>query len=150
MIRKATIQDVEKIWKLVNHYADKRLMLPRSLSELYESLRDFYVYVENDKIIGCGALHIIWEDCGEILSLAVEPSGAKQGIGSKLLSACEEEARHLGLSKLFTLTYAPGFFEKNGFIIVEKSSLPHKIWSMCIKCHKFPECDEIPLMKKLK
>ncbi len=149
MLRKATIKDVEKIWKLVNNYADKRIMLPRSLSELYENLRDFYVVIENDQMVGCGALHITWEDYGEILSLAVEPAKVRQGVGSQILNACEDEARTLGLNKLITLTYVPEFFEKRGFVRVKKSTLPHKIWSMCIKCPKFPECDEIPLVKKI-
>lgn len=149
MLRKATIKDVEKIWKLINLYADKRQMLPRSLSELYENLRDFYVYTEDDQLLGCGALHITWGDYGEILSLAVEPDKGGQGIGSKILKACEKEARALGLGKIFTLTYVPGFFEKHGFLRVDKNTLPHKIWSMCIKCPKFPDCDEIPLVKEL-
>ncbi|MFU8767437.1 MAG: N-acetyltransferase [Candidatus Methanoperedens sp.] len=149
MLRKATIKDVGKIWKLINQYADKHQMLPRSLSELYETLRDFYVYLENDQMLGCGALHITWEDYGEILSLAVEPGKGGQGIGSKILKACEQEARALGLGKIFTLTYVPGFFEKHGFSRVGKNTLPHKIWGMCIKCPKFPDCDEIPLVKEL-
>ena len=149
MLRKANIKDVEKIWKLVNSYADKRIMLPRSLSELYENLRDFYVVIVDDKLVGCGALHISWEDYGEILSLAVDPEMFRQGIGSQILEACEGEAKMLGLNKLITLTYVPEFFEAHGFIKVKKSTLPHKIWSMCIKCPKFPECDEIPLVKKI-
>lgn len=149
MLRKANIKDVEKIWKLVNSYADKRIMLPRSLSELYENLRDFYVVIVDDKLVGCGALHISWEDYGEILSLAVDPEMFRQGIGSQILEACEGEAKMLGLNKLITLTYVPEFFEAHGFVKVKKSTLPHKIWSMCIKCPKFPECDEIPLVKKI-
>jgi amino-acid N-acetyltransferase len=149
LLRKATIKDVEKIWKLVNSFADKRIMLPRSLSELYENLRDFYVVIEDDKLVGCGALHIAWEDYGEILSLAVDPEMFRRGIGSQLLEACEGEATMLGLNKLITLTYVPEFFEAHGFVKVKKSTLPHKIWSMCIKCPKFPECDEIPLVKKI-
>jgi amino-acid N-acetyltransferase len=149
LLRKANIKDVEKIWKLVNSYADKRIMLPRSLSELYENLRDFYVVIVDDKLVGCGALHISWEDYGEILSLAVDPEMFRQGIGSQILEACEGEAKMLGLNKLITLTYVPEFFEAHGFIKVKKSTLPHKIWSMCIKCPKFPECDEIPLVKKI-
>ena len=149
MLRKATIKDVETMWKLINHYADRRMMLPRSLSELYETLRDFFVVIENDRMLGCGALHITWKDYGEILSLAVDPSKLRQGIGTSILKACEDEARTLGLSKLVTLTYVPEFFEKNGFVRVEKNTLPHKIWSMCIKCPKFPDCDEIPLVKKI-
>ncbi|MCX9015347.1 MAG: N-acetyltransferase [Candidatus Methanoperedens sp.] len=149
MLRKAIIKDVEKMWKLINLYADKRQMLPRSLSELYENLRDFYVYTENDQLLGCGALHITWGDYGEILSFAVEAEKARQGIGSEILKACEQEARALGLAKIFTLTYVPEFFEKHGFVRVDKATLPHKIWSMCIKCPKFPICDEIPLVKEL-
>ena len=149
LLRKATIKDVEKIRKLINLYADKHQMLPRSLSELYETLRDFYVYMEDDKLLGCGALHITWEDYGEIMSLAVEPKRSGEGIGSKILKACEDEAKALGLAKIFTLTYVPVFFEKQGFSVVDKNTLPHKIWSMCIKCPKFPDCDEIPLVKEL-
>jgi amino-acid N-acetyltransferase len=124
-------------------------MLPRSLSELYENLRDFYVFIENDTLVACGALHITWEDYGEILSLAVEPEKVRQGIGSQILEACEGEAKTLGLNKLITLTYNPEFFEAHGFVKVKKSTLPHKIWSMCIKCPKFPDCDETPLVKKI-
>jgi len=150
MLREATIKDVEMIWKLINYYADKHKMLPRSLSELYENLRDFFVYEKEGKILGCGALHIVWKDYGEILSLAVEPSKVRQGIGSRILKACEDEAYTLGLHKLFTLTYVPEFFEKHGFVRVKKNTLPRKIWSMCLKCPKFPECDEIPLVKVIK
>lgn len=147
MLRKATINDVHQIKNLVNSYAEENMMLPRSLSELYENIRDFYIYEENGEIIGCGALHVTWEDIGEVLSLAVEPARTRQGIGSKILKACLEEARCLGIRKVITLTYVPDFFEKHGFVRVKKTTLPHKIWSMCIKCPKFPECDEIPLMK---
>jgi len=149
LLRKANINDVHQIKNLVNSYAEENMMLPRSLSELYDNIRDFYVYEEDGKIIGCGALHVTWEDYGEILSLAVEPSRTRQGIGSKILNACLEEASSLGIRKVITLTYAPDFFEKHGFTRVKKTTLPHKIWGMCIKCPKFPECDEIPLVKRL-
>ena len=125
-------------------------MLAKSLSELYEQIRDFHVYEENGKIIGCCALHVIWEDFAEVLSLAVDPEYKKRGIGTELLDACLNEGRQLGVKSVFTLTYAPVFFEKNGFTEVDKTSLPHKIWSGCIKCPKFPECDETALVKKLK
>ncbi|MBW6470047.1 MAG: N-acetyltransferase [Methanosarcinaceae archaeon] len=150
MLRKATISDVEAMKQLINNYAKQELMLAKSLSELYEHIRDFYVYEENDKIIGCCALHVIWEDFAEILSLAVDPEYHKRGIGSELLNACLENGSAIGLKSVFTLTYAPGFFEKNGFLRVDKTLLPHKIWYGCIKCPKFPECDEIALVKKLK
>ncbi len=150
MLRKATISDVEAMRPLINNYAKQELMLARSLSELYEHIRDFYVYEDNGKIVGCCALHVMWEDFAEVLSLAVDIEYSKRGIGSELLDACLDEGRQLGVKSVFTLTYAPAFFEKNSFTKVEKTSLPHKIWSGCIKCPKFPECDEIALVKKLK
>ncbi len=134
---------------LINNYAKQELMLARSLSELYENIRDFYVHKDNGEIVGCCALHVVWEDFAEILSLAVKPEYSKRGIGSELLDACLGEGRKLGVKSVFTLTYAPVFFEKNGFTKMEKSALPHKIWSGCIKCPKFPECDEIALTKML-
>lgn len=150
MLRKATISDVEAMRQLINNYAKQELMLARSLSELYEHIRDFYVYEDNGEIVGCCALHVMWEDFAEVLSLAVDPKYNKRGIGSDLLDACIEEGCKLGVKSVFTLTYAPVFFEKKGFTKVEKTSLPHKIWSGCIKCPKFPECDETALVKKLK
>ncbi|MGP8319278.1 MAG: N-acetyltransferase [Methanosarcinaceae archaeon] len=149
MISKAKIPDVEAMRQIINKYAKQELMLARSLSELYDNIRDFYVYRDNGEIVGCCALHVVWEDLAEILSLAVKPEYNKRGIGSKLLDACFNEGRKLGVKSVFTLTYAPVFFEKNGFTKVEKSSLPHKIWIGCIKCPKFPECDEIALAKKI-
>jgi len=135
---------------LINTYAKQELMLARSFGELYECIRNFYVDEENGELVGCCALQVIWEDLAEILSLAVKPEYTKRSIGSKLLSACIEEGRTLGMSKVFTLTYLPEFFEKNGFKQIDKATLPHKIWSGCIKCPKFPDCDEIALVKKLK
>ena len=149
MISKAKIADVEAMRQIINKYAKQELMLARSLSELYEHIRDFYVYRDNGEIVGCCALYIVWEDFAEILSLAVKPEYNKRGIGSKLLAACLNEGHKLGVKSVFTLTYAPVFFEKNGFTKVEKSSLPHKIRIGCIKCPKFPECDEIALAKKI-
>ncbi|MCF6148381.1 MAG: N-acetyltransferase [Candidatus Kuenenia sp.] len=146
MLRKATIEDVEKIYKLINSFAAKDEMLPRSLSELYENVRDFYVFMEDTQLIGCAALHIFWKDLAEIKSLAVQGSYQRRGIGRKLVSVCMQEARELCIAKMFVLTYSPEFFEKCGFCRVEKATLPQKIWSECVKCHKFPDCGEIPLI----
>ncbi|MFO0794194.1 MAG: N-acetyltransferase [Candidatus Brocadiaceae bacterium] len=146
MLRKATIEDAEKIYKLINEFAAKNVMLPRSLSELYENIRDFFVFVHNNAVVGCAALHIFWKDLAEIKSLAVQESSQHKGIGKKLANACIREARKLGIAKMFVLTYVPEFFEKCGFHRVEKETLPHKIWSECVKCHKFPDCGEIPLI----
>ncbi|MEK7297828.1 MAG: N-acetyltransferase [Planctomycetota bacterium] len=149
MLRKATIEDVEKIYKLINEFAAKDVMLPRSLSELYENIRDFFVFIQDNQFVGCSALHIFWKDLAEIKSLAVMESFQDKGIGQKLANACIREARKLGIGKMFVLTYVPEFFEKCGFRRVEKETLPHKIWSECVKCHKFPDCGEIPLTYEL-
>ncbi|AEH60200.1 GCN5-related N-acetyltransferase [Methanosalsum zhilinae DSM 4017] len=149
MLRKAVIDDIKPMKKIIDNYAKKELMLPRSLSELYESIRDFYVYEENNEIIGCCALHVVWEDLAEILSLAVIAEHNKRKIGTSLLKACIDEGYTLGVKKVFTLSYVPEFFEKNGFEKVDKSTLPHKVWSGCIKCPKFPECEEIALIREL-
>ena len=146
MLRGAHINDVDQMNKLVNHFAQKDLMLARSLSELYENIRDYYVYVENGSVVGCASLHIFWKDLAEIKSVAVEENYQKKGIGKQLIQKCLEEGKVLGVNRLFVLTYIPEFFERMGFKRVEKELLPHKIWSECVKCYKFPDCDEVPLM----
>lgn len=143
MLRKAQIADVKGIQKLLAVYASKGDMLSRSLSELYESLRDFYVEVDDDgRLVGASALHIVWEDLAEVRSVAVAEDTGRKGIGSALVSACIAEARELGLKRVFCLTYKPEFFATLGFVLVDKSTLPHKVWGDCIKCPKFPDCDE--------
>ena len=149
MIRKATVEDVKKIQKLVNFYAKREKMLPRSLNELYENIRDFYVYTEGGKVSGCCALHVDWEDLAEIKSLAVAKSKAGKGIGKKLLAQCLKDAKVLKLTKIFALTYIPDFFVKFGFTTISRNKLPHKIWSECIKCMYFPGCKEIAMMKEI-
>lgn len=149
MVRKANINDAKDIQTLINNYAERGLMLPRSLSELYEGIRDFFVYEEEGKILGCCALHIVWEDLGEVKSLAVEESRQGEGIGKKLLFACLDEAKSLKIKKIFVLTYEVDFFKNFGFKELEKSQLPHKIWSECLKCVKFPNCEEQALILTL-
>ncbi len=146
MLRGAHISDVDQMNKLVNHFAQKDLMLARSLSELYENIRDYYVYVENGSVVGCAALHIFWKDLAEIKSVAVEEDYQNKGIGKQLIQKCLEEGKVLGVNRLFVLTYIPEFFERMGFKRVDKELLPHKIWSECVKCYKFPDCDEVPLI----
>ncbi len=149
MLRKAQIKDVKEIQKLLIHFASKGDMLTRSLSELYEALRDFYVYEADGRILGASALHIVWEDLAEIRSVAVVEDAGRKGVGSQVVQACIDEARVLGLKRLFCLTYKPNFFSKFGFEIVDKSQLPHKVWGDCIKCPKFPDCDEIAMAMDL-
>jgi len=149
VIRKARVDDVKKIKMLINHYAKLNQMLPRSLNELYENIRDFSLYTESDKIYGCCALHVGWEDLAEIKSLAVARSRTKRGIGAKLLKQCLAEARILKVKKVFALTYIPDFFTRFGFKLIDKQELPHKIWSECVKCVHFPDCGENAMMKEM-
>ncbi len=149
MIRKALIQDVKPIHKLLSYYADQGLLLHRSLSELYDHLRDHFVVEDRrsqNSIIGVSALGICWEDLAEIRSLAIAKDEQGKGLGSQLVETCLEEARSLGLKRVFTLSYVPDFFSKLGFREVEKSVLPHKIWGDCLKCPKFPDCDETAML----
>ena len=145
MIRKAILQDARQIHKLLLVYAKDGVVLPRSLMDIFEAIRDFYVYVEEDQVIGAAALNICWEDLAEVRSLVVNEAHAGRGIGRHLVEACLSEARQLGIGRVFALTYQQSFFEKLGFEVIEKSELPQKIWSDCIKCVKFPDCDEIAL-----
>jgi len=149
MIRKANIKDVKAIYELINFFAKKDIMLPRSISDLYDDIRDFFVYEESGSVHGCCALHISWEDLAEIRSLAVDESKQHKGIGKQLVKACLEEAEELGIKKVFVLTFVPEHFEKFGFTRVNKSYLPRKVWGECISCVKFPDCSEIPLIKEL-
>jgi len=147
MIRYARMEDVKEIHSLLNYYAKQGLLLACSISSLYDRLRDFVVCVdkEND-ILGVCALHITWENLAEIRSLAVLEGHQGKGIGAKLVQQCLMEADMLGITKIFTLTYQPKFFRKLGFVDIDKRELPHKIWSDCINCHMFPDCDEEALM----
>ena len=152
-IRKAIAGDIKAIHRIVNHYADQGLMLPRPLSELYDHLRDYFVSSTppsqgglDDNVHGVCGLGICWEDLAEIKSLAVSSDHQGRGIGSQLVGRCLEEARLLGLKKVFILTYIADFFTRLGFKEVEKSSLPQKIWADCSKCPKQDNCDEEALM----
>ncbi|HOU36481.1 MAG TPA: N-acetyltransferase [Candidatus Omnitrophota bacterium] len=149
MLRKARVQDIKQIQALINSFARKDLMLARSLNELYEGIRDFWVYEKNGRILGCCALHISWDDLAEIKSLAVRKDRQSGGIGSKLVSACLAEAKDLGSKRVFVLTYQPSFFTQFGFKRVRHDALPHKVWAECINCPKFPNCQEISLLKVL-
>ncbi|ADG83131.1 N-acetyltransferase GCN5 [Thermincola ferriacetica] len=144
--RKAKITDVEDIHALLAHYAGEGLMLARPRSKLYESIREFSVAEKDGKIVGAGSLHIIWEDLAEVRALAVAPEYREKGIGRTLVNIFLEEARNLGIPKVFTLTYQRGFFEKCGFRLISKDVLPHKVWKECIDCPKFPNCDENALV----
>lgn len=147
--RKPTFKDVEPIHKLVNDHADSGLMLARSRNVLYETLRDMILAEEDGRIIGVGALHLTWDELAEIRALAVAPEAARKGIGKELVARLTAEAVDLGVKRLFALTYQTEFFAKQGFHEIPKEKLPHKVWKECINCPKFPNCDEVAMVKEL-
>jgi len=148
-IEKARIRDVPQMHQLINHFADRGEMLARSLSEIYENIRDYFVTRKGERVIACAALHVSWSDLAEIKSVAVAEDSQKQGVGDQLIAACLREAKELGIPTVFCLTYKPAFFEKSGFSQLDKMELPHKVWGECYRCPKFPNCDEIALIKHL-
>ena len=141
-IRRAVISDAKIIHKLVNDYAYKEQLLPRSLNNIYECLRDFFIYEDDQAIKGVCALKIVWEDLAEIRSLVVVDEFQCKGIGSELVKQCLKDAAYLGVQKVFALTYRVDFFKRLGFEDINKNKLPQKIWGDCLNCHKFPDCDE--------
>jgi amino-acid N-acetyltransferase len=148
-VEKAKIQDVPQIHRLINYFADKDEMLARSLSEIYENIRDFFVIKQGEQVIACAALHVCWSDLAEIKSVAVAADSQQQGIGAQLVDACLKEAKLLGIPTVFCLTYRPAFFEKFGLSQVDKMELPRKVWTECYRCPKFPDCDEVALICNL-
>lgn len=146
---KARINDIPQIHKLVNYFADKGEMLPRALSELYENVRDLFVVRDGEQLVACAALHIFWSDLAEVRAVAVVEAMQDQGAGALLIQACLEEAGSLGIETIFCLTYRPDFFERFGFHQVDKNELPRKVWGECLRCPKFPDCDEVALIYKL-
>ena len=167
IIRRATLADVEGMHALINHFAAQGLMLPKARSALYQNIRDFYVAEAaaspmsaspmqpsaavgdegRGALAGCGALHVIWVDLGEIRSLAVAEPYQKDGVGRRIAEALLRDAESLRLPRVFALTYQKPFFERLGFVEVDKTDMPHKVWGECMDCPKFPNCDEIAMIK---
>jgi amino-acid N-acetyltransferase len=144
------MDDVPEIHTMVNQFASRGEMLGRSRSEIYECLRDFFIAESGTSLLGCAALHINWDDLAEVRSLAVDPDQQGKGLGVALVEACVAEAGELGIKRVYALTYRPGFFEKLGWVMVEKDTLPHKVWGDCLKCPQFPNCDEDAVMLEVK
>lgn len=144
-LRKACIGDVNAIHKLLVEHARQGLMLSRSLAEIYQAIRSFYVLDHGGEVLGTVSLQVWWLDLAEVRSLVVADSLAGQGYGRKLVQSCLTEAQELGLNRVFALTYQEQFFARLGFAVIEKSELPHKIWGDCMQCPKFPDCDEIAM-----
>jgi amino-acid N-acetyltransferase len=149
MIRNATIQDVPLMQAVINSHAELGKMLFKSYAQLYENLRDFAVCEEDGEILGCVGLAILWADLAEVRSLAVDEKYRGRGIGTQLVKWCLDEGRRLKIRKIMSLTYEQRFFEKLGFEVVEKETLPLKVWSDCVKCPKNDNCDEIAMVRVL-
>ncbi len=149
LVRKACLTDVNSMFRIINHYAEKQLMLPKTQLQLYENLRDYSVAADAsaaDRIAGCGALHIYWEDLAEIRALAVAPEMVRRGIGSSLVEQLLNEAREMNIERVFLFTYDPDFFSRFGFIQVEHRTMPLKVYNECFHCPKFNKCDEIAMV----
>ena len=146
---KARVSDVPQMHKLINSLADKGEMLARSLSEIYENTRDYFVVRQGERVIACGALHVSWSDLAEIKSLVVAEDYQQQGVGARMMAACIRETKGLGIPTIFCLTYQPAFFKKFGFSQAGKAELPRKVWGECYRCPKFPDCDEVALIYHL-
>jgi amino-acid N-acetyltransferase len=149
MLRPATVYDVPRIQEIINSHAELGKMLFKSLAQLFEDLRDFAVVEQDGQVVGCCAVTIIWADLAEVRSLAVDGRFIGRGIGRQLVEWCVEEARRLHIRKLMSLTYEQRFFEKLGFDVVPKESLPLKVWSDCVRCPKREGCDEIAMVRVL-
>lgn len=150
LVRPAAIADVPEIHHLLEIYASQGNLLPRSMSELYRHLRDFFVVDFEGRPVGCGALEIFTENLGEVRSLVVADGHKGRGYGRMLVERIVEEARIIGLKRIMALTYVPDFFHKLEFRTVAKETLPEKVWSVCVKCYKYNHCDEIAVLRELK
>lgn len=144
-LRRARVADVLGMQRIINRFAERDAMLPRALHELYENLRDFFVIDEDGEIVGCAAVHLNWANLAEVKSVAVDEHCHRKGYGRMLIEACIADARELGIARLFCLTYRPDFFGALGFQVVDRSTLPRKVWSECVRCPKFNNCTEIAM-----
>ena len=148
-VDRARVGDASSVHRLISRFADKGEVLPRALSEIYDGIRDYFVVRKGGRIVACAALHVTWVDLAEIRSLAVDEEEQKQRIGSLLVQACIDEAKELGIPKIFCLVRKPAFFERHGFQLIDKMELPQKVWAECYRCTKFPNCDEVALIRHI-
>jgi amino-acid N-acetyltransferase len=149
-VRKAVMRDIAPILQLINGYAAKGVMLPRTEFEMSETIRDFTVVTLDDQLLGCGALHFYSPTLGEIRSLAVDERAKTHGVGRRLVEALIAEAQEYELDAAFAFTYVVEFFRKVGFHEVERGVLPLKAWKDCLRCPKFQACDEIAVLRVLR
>lgn len=149
MIRKSRLDDVHAIVHLIKEFASKEVMLPLSIGDATDRIRDFWICEEDGQVVGCAAVHASWEKLVELRSLAVAPAHQGKSYGRMLMERALAEAVELGADEIFTLTYIPDFFRKFGFVELPRQELPHKVWMDCLKCVKFPDCGETAMKMKL-
>jgi amino-acid N-acetyltransferase len=152
VVRKARLSDVNDMFRIINHYAEMQLMLPKTQLQLYENLRDYSIVTDHsdaNRVLACGALHIYWENLAEVRAVAVAPGITRRGIGTILVDQLIEEARELEIEQVFVFTYEPKFFAKFGFIQVEHRTMPLKVYNECFHCPKFNKCDELAMVLHL-
>jgi amino-acid N-acetyltransferase len=149
VLRAGRMTDVPAIHALLREQAAAGNLLPRTNENLVRHVRDFVVAEHDATLAGVGALEIMGPDLGEVRSLAVTPAFQRLGVGEQVTRALIRQARELGLKRLMALTYVPAFFARQGFDVVNKDSLPEKVWQVCVKCYKFNRCDEIAVMLHL-
>jgi len=163
VIHRAQIRDVEEILELINGFASSNLMLPRGPQYLYENIRDFVIAVDEDVpvytltdtkevmnlMVACGSLHVLWEDIAEVRALAIHPDYQHLGLGSRIVEFMEEEARQIGIHRLFTFTMTEDFFKALGFHKIKRKDLPPKVWGECSRCPKYFQCDEVGMVLDL-
>ncbi len=149
MIRKAKLTDGPDLYRLIGYYARERIVLPRSLTDLYENVWEFSVAEDMGKILGCGALQLYNQELAEIRSLCVDATRKSQGIGREITEHLLDEAEAFGVKTVFTLTVVPGFFEKLGFRETPRERFPTKVWRDCLSCDRYTCCNEKALTLEL-
>jgi len=149
IVRSAHQDDIQKMVQIIAHHASRGAMLPRSSSALAASLDTYVVADADGEVVGCGALHPYTSDTAELCALATAPERSPDGTGRALVDALVERARTGSLNRVFALTLVPGFFRKMGFKTVEHSDLPLKVWTDCVACPKYGNCDEIAMVLEL-
>lgn len=159
LIRRATVADVPAMGRIINDCAELGQMLPKAQAVLYENIREFHVAEMKtgemktgtdpvSQVVGVCGLSVVWANLAECASLAVDPNFRGHGIGRKLVAVCLQEARELGIRKVMTLTYERAFFERCGFVVIDRMNLPLKVWSECVRCPKNQACDEIAMVRE--
>lgn len=149
-VEPARLSDANAIHALIDGWAQRGEMLERPLAEIHEAIRDFKVARDGGEVVGCGSLHIMGVDLAEVRSLAVREDQHGKGVGAAIVEACVEDGRAMGIERVFALTYRPGFFERQGFVLANVMDFPEKVWSECVRCPFFTDCREIAVVRDLR